>query len=64
MVSDQELRLAGVKVAEQSTKKRAAELKGETYDLLIVECRYVRPIKGDKNGRVHYTNDRVLRLKL
>lgn len=64
VVSDQELRLAGVKVAEQSTKKRAAELKGETYDLLIVECRYVRPIKGDKNGRVHYTNDRVLRLKL
>ncbi|MBL7686502.1 MAG: hypothetical protein JNJ49_00600 [Bdellovibrionaceae bacterium] len=64
VVSDQELRLAGVKVAEQSTKKRAAELKGEAYDLLVVECRYVRPIKGDKNGRVHYTNDRVLRLKL
>lgn len=64
VVSDQELRLAGVKVAEQSTKKRASELKGEAYDLLVVECRYVRPIKGDKNGRVHYTNDRVLRLKL
>lgn len=63
-VSDQELRLAGVKVAEQSTKKRAVDLVGESFDLLVVECRHVRPIKGDKNGRVHYSHDRVLRLKL
>lgn len=62
-VTDEELRKAGVFVAEQTMKRRANELKGEAFDLLVVECRYVRPIKGDKLGRVHYTNDRVLRLK-
>lgn len=63
-VSDAEFAKVGAWVAEQSTKKRAADLKGERFDLLIVECRYVRPIKGDKLGRVHYTNDRVLTLRL
>ena len=63
VVSDQEFRQAGVWVVEQSLNKRAHQLKGERFDLLIVECRYVRPIKGDKLGRVHYTNDRVLVLK-
>lgn len=63
VVSDDEFRRAGVWVVEQSLGKRAHELKGERFDLLIVECRYVRPIKGDKLGRVHYTNDRVLTLK-
>lgn len=64
VVSDAEFARVGVWVAEQSLKKRAADLKGERYDLLIVECRYVRPIKGDKLGRVHYTHDRVLTLRL
>jgi len=64
IVSDDEFRKAGIWVVEQSLGKRAHELKGERFDLLIVECRYVRPIKGDKLGRVHYTNDRVLNLKL
>lgn len=62
-VTDSELMRAGAYVAEQTMKRRAIELKGEAYDLLVVECRYVRPIKGDKLGRVNYTNDRVLRIK-
>jgi len=64
VVTDAEFAKVGVWVAEQSLKKRAADLKGERFDLLIVECRYVRPIKGDKLGRVHYTHDRVLTLRL
>ena len=63
-VTDAEFIKAGAYVAEQSLKRRASELKGESFDLLIVECRFVRPIKGDKLGRVNYTNDRVLRFLL
>lgn len=62
-VTDAEFAEAGRWVVEQSLGKRAAELKGERYDLLIVECRFVRPIKGDKLGRVNYVNDRVLTLR-
>jgi predicted ribosome quality control (RQC) complex YloA/Tae2 family protein len=64
VVSDAEFAEAGRWVVEQTTGKRAAEMKGERHDLLIVECRFVRPIKGDKLGRVHYTNDRVMALRL
>ena len=62
-VTDEEFRRAGTWVIEQSLGKRAHELKGERFDLLIVECRFVRPIKGDKLGRVNYTNDRVMSLR-
>jgi predicted ribosome quality control (RQC) complex YloA/Tae2 family protein len=62
-VTDAEFAEAGRWVVEQSTGKRARELQGERYDLLIVECRYVRPIKGDKLGRVNYTHDRVMSLR-
>lgn len=64
IVTDAEFAEAGRWVVEQSTGKRATELKGERFDLLIVECRFVRPIKGDKLGRVNYTNDRVMSLRL
>jgi predicted ribosome quality control (RQC) complex YloA/Tae2 family protein len=32
---------------------------GAKYDVVVVECRYVRPIKGDKLGRVTYHNPQV-----
>lgn len=64
VVTDAELLKAGTYVAEQTMKRRAIELRGEVFDLLVVECRFVRPIKGDRMGRVHYTGDRVLRLAL
>ncbi len=62
-VKDAEFSKAGIALLEQSMKRRAIELKGEAYDILIVECRFVRPIKGDRLGRVHYSNDRVLRIR-
>ncbi len=62
-VTDQEIQEAGRWVLEQSIGLRAKEMKGERFDLLIVECRYVRPIKGDKLGRVNYTNDRVMTIR-
>ena len=60
-VTDAELQEAGQWVVEQSLGKRASA--GEKYDMLIVECRYVRPIKGDKLGRVNYSNDRVMTVR-
>ncbi|MEK7356607.1 MAG: hypothetical protein AAB250_09170 [Bdellovibrionota bacterium] len=63
-VTDAELLEAGRWVAAQSFGRRIVEMKGQKVDLLIVECRFVRPIKGDKIGRVNYTNDRVMRITL
>jgi len=62
-VTDLEFQEAGRWVLEQSLGLRVKGMKGERFDLLIVECRYVRPIKGDKIGRVNYTNDRVMTIR-
>lgn len=35
-------------------------LKGQKLIILIAETRYVKPIKGDKLGRVHYHSERTL----
>ncbi|MES2855782.1 MAG: hypothetical protein V4692_07960 [Bdellovibrionota bacterium] len=63
IVTDLEFTQAAKWVIEQSLKKNETELKGERHDVLIVECRFVRPIRGDKLGRVNYSNDRVLSVR-
>jgi predicted ribosome quality control (RQC) complex YloA/Tae2 family protein len=63
IVTDQEFQTAAKWVIEESLKKNSIELKGERHDVLIVECRFVKPIKGDKLGRVNYSNDRVLSVR-
>jgi predicted ribosome quality control (RQC) complex YloA/Tae2 family protein len=63
LITDQEFTMAAKWVIEESLKKNANELRGERHDVLIVECRFVRPIKGDKLGRVNYSNDRVLSVR-
>jgi predicted ribosome quality control (RQC) complex YloA/Tae2 family protein len=35
---------------------------GVAYDVLVVEVRFVKPIKGDRLGRVNYSNERVMRV--
>jgi hypothetical protein len=37
-----------------------AQHAGERFEILVAECRHVRPIKGDKLGRVTYHDERVL----
>lgn len=59
IVSDEELHEVGKWVVQQSLHKNPDQLANMRFDVLLVECRYVRPIKGDKLGRVNYTNDRV-----
>ncbi len=33
---------------------------GEKLKVIVAECRHVRPIKGDRLGRVNYQNERIL----
>jgi hypothetical protein len=39
---------------------KAPQHAGEKFDLIVAECRHVRPIKGDKIGRVTYRDERIL----
>lgn len=58
-VTDHDLRKVASWLVELSLKK-ATKDSGEKYQVLVTECRFVRPIKGDKLGRVNYQNERVL----
>lgn len=39
-------------------------LDGQKYAVVLVECRFVRPIKGDKLGRVTYHNEKQFLISL
>lgn len=43
-------------------KKKVIE--GDRYDVIVTECRFVKPIKGDKLGRVNYQNEMTLTLRV
>lgn len=58
-VNDNILREVALWVATE-TKASQKLPTGSKLDVVVTECRYVRPIKGDKLGRVHYQNERVL----
>ena len=47
-------------LVEATFGEKAKSKAGDRFELLIAECRYVRPIRGDKLGRVTYANERVL----
>jgi predicted ribosome quality control (RQC) complex YloA/Tae2 family protein len=57
-----------VKVADwflrQTLGAKVAGHAGEKFALVIVECRHVHPVKGDKIGRVTYHDERTLIYKL
>ncbi len=38
--------------------------KGEAFEVILAECRYVGPIKGDKLGRVTYKNEKNFTFRL
>ncbi len=46
---------------KQTFGKKWEQELGNKLDVIVAECRFVKPIKGDKQGRVHYHNERVLR---
>lgn len=63
-VSDEDLRKVAQFIASKSRKSAHFLGPGDGFDVLIAECRYVKPIKGDKLGRVSYSNERVLHCKM
>jgi len=48
----------------QNFGKRFKEEVGLQHEVIVAECRFVKPIKGDRIGRVHYHNEKVLRLRV
>ena len=39
---------------------KASRHAGDKFDILVAECRYVRPIRGDRLGRVNYSQARTI----
>ncbi len=59
-VSPEHFRQVGAWLVAESLS--ASQQMGD-FDLLICESRFVRPIKGDKLGRVNYSNERIQRIR-
>jgi hypothetical protein len=57
-ISNEDLHKAAVWLIEETIEKKSA-VSGLKYDVLAVECRFVKPIKGDKLGRVTFQNEKV-----
>lgn len=62
-VGDELIRSVGSKLLAAHLRKKGESMIGEKFELLVTECRFVRPIKGDRLGRVTYQNERVLSFK-
>ncbi|MCB0355588.1 MAG: hypothetical protein KDD40_01190 [Bdellovibrionales bacterium] len=58
-VNDKELREVAAWVAKMSLKNKWEQFKGQKLIILVAECRFVQPIKGDKLGRVTYKNEKT-----
>lgn len=59
-VSDDVLRAVGAALVDQTFGAKSKQHSGERFEMIVVECRFVRPIRGDRHGRVTYTHDRTL----
>ncbi len=62
VVNESEFLACARALIEQSLKKRALDLRGESFDVSLCEVRFVKPVKGAK-GLVHFTHDRTLRIR-
>lgn len=58
VISERELLLASEWVVKESFASKNVDI-GARLDLVIVECRFVRPLKGDKLGRVTYHSEKT-----
>lgn len=59
-VSDETLRAVGAALVDQTFGAKSKQHSGERFEMIVAECRFVRPIKGDRHGRVTYTHDRTV----
>jgi predicted ribosome quality control (RQC) complex YloA/Tae2 family protein len=58
-VNDAILQQIAAWFVRQHLGNKWARHSGERFHILLAECRHVRPIKGDKLGRVTYSDERV-----
>ncbi|WII71278.1 DUF814 domain-containing protein [Bdellovibrio sp. 22V] len=63
LISDQEIQEVSEWVARESLSSKSL-MVGQKVAVVIVECRFVRPIKGDKLGRVTYHSEKTLSFTL
>lgn len=63
-ISDAVLRTVAEWFVRHQLGDKVQRHAGEKFSLLVAECRHVRPIKGDKIGRVTYRDERVLIYKI
>ena len=63
VIPDQDLMSVAQWVARESISSKAFP-EGQKVLVVVVECRFVRPIKGDKLGRVTYHSERTLSFTL
>lgn len=63
-ISEEELKTVARFIASKSRKSAHFLGPNDVFEVLIAECRYVRPIKGDKLGRVNYSSERVLACRM
>lgn len=58
-IPDQEIQKVALWVAKESSSAKNLQ-PGSRLSVVLVECRFVRPIKGDKAGKVTYTNAKTI----
>lgn len=57
-LSDAILHLAAHHLIANNFGEKKKSYVGDKFDIIVTECRFVRPIKGDRHGRVHFTDER------
>lgn len=63
IIGDEILRLVGVALVEQTFGNKSQQQRGGRFELIVAECRFVKPQRGDKKGRVNYSHDRTVAFK-
>lgn len=58
-LSDDEVRKVAQWVIRESMKSKQ-KLDGQKFEVIMTECRFVKPIKGDRLGRVNFSNEKHL----
>lgn len=62
-VGDETLKRVGIALVDQTFGEKAKGKMGEVFDMIVAECRFVKPIRGDRVGRVSFSNERTLRFR-
>ena len=62
-VSHQSLLEVGKWAVRMTFGEKSQSCRGDYFEILYTECRYVSPIKGDRVGRVTYRNEKVIGFK-